>query len=257
MTGTDAVVLQARDRRLLEAIGRMRLIDLDQARRIGGFGSYQRTHDRMTRLTRAGFLRRLFLPTEAGGRKAIYLLTGRGAEAVGGTATPLRRRSSGLLVGDFFAFHQLAVNDMVVELEYAVAPRKALAPHWRTFPEPLSKTVLLTPDLYFEIEKGGQVRGMFLEADLGSEPKKVWKKKIELYLRLAVSGEFGRIFGREQFRVLVVTGSARRAVNLAELAAETTTKLFWFTTFSQVRESGFEAPIWLRPGGKELLPFFS
>lgn len=97
---------------------------------------------------------------------------------------------------------------------------------------------------------------MFLEADLGSEPKKVWKKKIEQYVRLAVSGEFRQLFGIEQFRVLVVANSERRAANLRALAATTTTKLFWFTTFSQVKESGFEAAIWLRPGGTQRQPLF-
>lgn len=251
----QAVVLQARDRRLLDEMGALRLVDHEQARRIGGFGSYQRTHDRLMRLVRAGFLRRFFLPTEAGGRKSVYCLSRLGAELAGTEFRPLKRRSGGLALGELFAFHQLRVNAFLLELRYpAKAEPNLRLLSFRTFRQPLSPSVLLTPDGYCEVETELGVKAMFLEVDLGTETRKVWQRKIAHYLHLAASGEFGRLFNRPQFRVLVVTDSQRRRDNLRRLAAQATQKIFWFATFSSLKASGLSAPVWLRPSGDEPKP---
>lgn len=258
MTGNNqAVVLQARDRHLLSELGQLRLIDLSQAQRIGGFGSYQRTHDRLTRLRGGGLLRKFFLPTAAGGRKAVYCLSPSGAELVGADSRPLKRRSSGLLIGDLFAFHQLQVNALLLELKYPVTPApeaKARLTFWKTFQQPLSKAVPLMPDGYLEVETEQGLKAMFLEVDLGTETQKVWQGKIANYLRLATSGEFSRLFARPQFRVLVVTDSERRLSNLRRLVAKATEKIFWFSTFSSLKASGPLSAVWLRPTGEDRQP---
>ncbi len=256
MTGNrPLVVLQPRDRHLLAELGRLRIVDHEQARRIGGFGSYQRTHDRLSRLARAGFLRRFFLPTEAGGKKSIYCLSRSGAETVGAELAPLKRRASGLLLGDLFAFHQLRVNSFLIELKYpAVRSESVCLISSRSFQQPLSKSVLLTPDGYFEMETRQGVKAMFLEVDLGTEKQKVWQQKIANYVRLATSGEFTRLFNRPQFRVLVITDSERRLGNLRRLVAQATDKIFWFSTFSAIKASGPLAAVWLRPTGDDPQP---
>ena len=52
------VVLQARDRKLLQELALMRVIDREQAKTIAGFGSTTRVNARLLALVRAGLLRR-------------------------------------------------------------------------------------------------------------------------------------------------------------------------------------------------------
>jgi len=60
------------------------------------------------------------------------------------------------------------------------------------------------PDGYFELETGSEIRPMFVEVDLGNEALRIWRKKMQAYLQLAVSGEFARLFQQSRFRVLVL-----------------------------------------------------
>lgn len=99
------------------------------------------------------------------------------------------------------------------------------------------------------------VRPFFVEVDLGSESLPVWRKKTDLYVRqLAASGDFQRIFGQPQFRVLVVANTDRRLAGIRATIAKTTDKIFWFTSLERIRRDGFWAPIWLRPIGDGRLP---
>ena len=90
---------------------------------------------------------------------------------------------------------------------------------------------------------------MFLEVDLGTEALPVLQKKIQLYLQLAVSGEFARIFSQPQFRVVLVLHSDRRLESVRALTAKMTDKIFWFSTFDNINRDSFWSPIWLRPTG--------
>jgi hypothetical protein len=90
---------------------------------------------------------------------------------------------------------------------------------------------------------------MFLEVDLGTEPLKVWHVKTQLYLQLAITAEFEKIFGQKRFRVLVVVSSDKRLKNVRATIAELTQKIFWFSTFDSISREGFWSPIWLRPAG--------
>src|SRR5579863_3232566 len=84
----QGTILQDRDRHLLRELAVMRVIDREQAKCVAGFGSTTRANDRLLGLTRAGLLRRFFLGTKAGGKKAIYALSPNGAKLVD---VPLRR----------------------------------------------------------------------------------------------------------------------------------------------------------------------
>src|SRR5215813_8392134 len=111
------LVLQERDRHLLRELAVMRIIDREQAKRVAGFGSTTQVNARLLLLTRAGLLRRFFLGTKSGGLKAIYSLSKAGAALV---QVPLRgpkRRNGELVVADFFAAHQLAINEIYCELK--------------------------------------------------------------------------------------------------------------------------------------------
>ena len=58
-----SVVVQPRDRRLLEELATMRVIDREQAKQAAGFTSTSRVNARLLALTGAGLLRRFFIGT--------------------------------------------------------------------------------------------------------------------------------------------------------------------------------------------------
>src|SRR6266849_8244063 len=96
------VVLQSRDRRLLEELALLRIIDREQAKIIAGFGSTTRANTRLLALTRAGFLRRFFLGTNAGGTKALYAISRQGAELAGIPHRGRRRPNDDILDAESF-----------------------------------------------------------------------------------------------------------------------------------------------------------
>jgi len=95
---------------------------------------------------------------------------------------------------------------------------------------------------------------MFLEVDLGTETSKIWRRKVEWYLKFALSGDFERMFRERRFRILIVLHSSRRLEVVRNVIAERTDKLFWFSTQDQIRSEGLLAPIWLRPNGNDRRP---
>src|SRR5439155_26320318 len=110
MTGTEGLVLQDRDRRLLQLLETMRIVDRDQAMSVAGFRSISRANVRLLRLKNAGLLQRLFVGSRAGNRKALYTLSTKGAAIAGVPLWHLNRRRIERLVVDPFIEHQLTIN---------------------------------------------------------------------------------------------------------------------------------------------------
>src|SRR5207244_3973167 len=102
---------------------------------------------------------------------------------------------------------------------------------WISFSRYLSKASPIIPDGYFELQQGSVIKPLFLEVDMGTEALRIWQKKIEGYLRFAVSGEFGKLFGPAQFKVIIVAPSQRRTEGIRKVAAKFTDKIFRFTSF--------------------------
>src|SRR3990172_1071091 len=120
-------------------------------------------------------------------------------------------------------------------------PPKAVQFHrWINFHEPISKAMPIVPDGYFECISPNGIHPMFLEVDLGTEPKRTWKKKkTTAYLQLAISGEFQHLFHHTQFRVLVVASSERSLKSIRAVVAESTEKIFRFSAFEFINREGF------------------
>jgi hypothetical protein len=131
--------------------------------------------------------------------------------------------------------------------DYSAARSQAAFSRYEGIPEANPPSIPLVPDGYFEIVHGGVVHPMFLEADLGTESSAVWKRKVDLYLKLAVSKEFEHMFDKTRLRVLVVVSSDRRMNALRRVIAQRTDKLFWFTTEDRMELDGLCGPIWMRP----------
>src|ERR1039457_2183666 len=108
----SGMVIQERDRHLLRELSLMRVIDREQAKVVAGFGSTTRANARLLALTRAGLLHRFFQGTVAGGAKALYTLSDKGARLVDVPASGPRRREDQAVVADFFIEHQLGINEL-------------------------------------------------------------------------------------------------------------------------------------------------
>lgn len=247
MTGTrrPRIILQDRDRRLLEELETMRVVDREQAKVVAGFGSTTRANTRLLALTRLGLLNRALL----GGNRAAYHLAG--TRAYGGIK--LTSKTDALL----FCEHQLAINEIYLTVRYRAVPAANVrCISWRRFIDPISKSFPLIPDAYLELADSAAVRASFLELDLGTEALPILRRKFQLYVQLATSGEFPSLFSQPQFRVLVITTTERRMENLRATAARITDKIFWFSTIPAVAREKFWHASWLRPIGNQKLTLF-
>jgi hypothetical protein len=235
---------------LLREVSVMHVIDREQAKIVAGFGSTTRVNARLLALTRTGLLRRFFVGTVAGGAKALYTLSEKGAKLVGVPESGLRRRSDEAVVADFFVHHQLAINEVYCALKYdRRTPHGITFGRWLGFSKRPTVKLGLIPDGYVELQSPSGIVSAFLEVDLGHERLRVWKDKARNYLDLAVTGKFAEEFQQPRFRVLVVTDSERRLEAIREVALKATTKIFWFATFESIRRDGIFAPIWQKAKG--------
>jgi len=246
------IVLQPRDRKLLQELALTRIIDREQAKIIAGFGSTTRVNARLLALNRAGLLRRFFLGATAGANKSLYALSRKGAELAGVQYHGPRLRNGEVLIANSFVQHQLALNQIYCALKTVNVPIPNLIfDRWITFHEPLTPDLRLIPDGYFELKTLSGVLAFFLELDLGNEGMKVWKEKVRKYLQLAISGNFQRRFTQSRFHVLVLVNSERRLTWIRKVVRASTEKIFWFTTIEAFHSEGLFAPIWFRPKGDD------
>ncbi len=253
------MVVQERDRHLLRELSVMRVIDREQAKVVAGFNSTTRANARLLALTRAGLLHRFFQGTVAGGAKALYTLSEKGARLVGVTASGPRRREDEAVVADFFIQHQLGINEVYCALKYGKkygtrTPEGVTFNRWMAFPKRPAPGLRVIPDGYVELGTTSGIVAAFLEFDLGHERLRVWRDKVRNYLDMAFTGNFEREFRQSRFRVLVVTDSLRRLDAIREVVLSATDKIFWFATLEAIRRDGIFAPIWRRPMGEAPQP---
>jgi len=256
VTGTRRIglIVQERDRHLLRELGTMRVIDREQAQVVADFHSIRRVNDRLLALTRAGVLRRIFIPNPVLGQKALYTLSPKGAALVGARLPGLPLRQSRFGASPFL-LHRLAINEFYLTVKYRPLPSPDMRlARWISFREPLTAAIPLTPDGYLEIVTGGIERAMFLEADLGTESSLVWQRKAQMYIQMALSEAFTQLFRQPQFRVLVIATTDRRLRHIRTAVAKFTDKIFWLATFDEIKQRGFWSPVWLRPTGDQRLP---
>jgi hypothetical protein len=248
------MVIQERDRQLLRELAVMRVVNREQVKIVAGFGSTTRVNTRLLALTRAGLLRRFFLGTTAGGTKALYALSAKGAQLIDAPLRGPRRRQDETLAADFFIQHQLTINEMYCALKYGALPQGVSFRRWLSFFAPIAHGLRLIPDGYVELETPSGRVAAFLEVDLGHEHGPVWKKKAENYLQFAVRGASqGESFHRP-YRVLVIAPSERRVRSIRKVVAAVTEKIFWFASLESIHAGGLFAPLWLRPTGEDRLP---
>lgn len=245
------IILQQRDVRLFKALSILRLLDRGQVSALAGFKSVTRVNSRLLKLLCAGLLRRFFFVSALGGKKAIYCLSKRGASLIGIPPNGLERPPDSFLIGDKFVAHQLAINQVYCAAVSENPSNEKPIENWEAFTKPISQSLRIIPDAYFEINTTEKRRPIFLEVDRGTEGLPVWNKKINEYLQLAASGEFERIFRRQRFAVLVVALSERRLQSIKSEIRKRTSKLFFLATLQNIRSQGFFSRIWMRPEGEQ------
>lgn len=244
-------ILTTRDRDIFRALAIARVLDGEQIKTVAKFGSVRRTNRRLLKLVQAGFLRRWFIGTSGGGQMALYGLSPQSANLIGETTQGLISwKQDALITSSQFLAHQQAVNEILLLARFGALPTSFSCKCWERPRLPLSASVPLVPDGYFEIVREGILHPMFLEMDLGTESSRVWKRKIEFYLRFATTGIADR-FDPKRLRVLLLFPSARRLESIRKVVAERTEKLFWLSTMDEVQRDGLWSPIWLRPVGDE------
>jgi hypothetical protein len=251
---TKSIILQSRDMHLLRELATMRVIDREQARIVAGFGSTTRVNTRLHALFQVGLLRRFFLGTADGGRKALYALSRKAAQLVGVPYAGRRLQTGGTLVADFFVRHQFAVNQIYCALKYGPLPPGVVFREWTAFRSPLAPEIHLIPDGYVELDTSFGILRAFLEVDLGNERAKLWKEKVRNYLQLALSRKRIEHPG-EPFRVIVITSTETQKRMIQDTIRAFTKKIFWITTFEAVNRSGFFSEIWHRPNTREARSF--
>ncbi len=258
MDGTKKppVLLQERDRRLLEELGTLRVADRELIKIAAGFGSTSRANARLLKLVNAGLLRRFFLGSGGAGRKALYALSVKGAQFAKVPLRGPRRRTGETLVADFFIEHQLEINRVYCELKFRPIPvAGVIFRRWVSFTESLSKTHKLIPDGYFELGTPNGIVSSFLEVDLGHETLKTWKEKARQYLQFAHSTEFQKTFAQPRFRVAVIANSERRLHSIRGAVASITEKFFGFASSERIRKESLFSSVWYRPRGHRSQPF--
>ena len=250
------LMVQPRDLELLRELSVMRVADREQMKVVAGFGSTTRVNTRLLALTRAGLLRRFFLGS-GGGRKALYALSAKGAQAAQVPCRGPRRRQNEMLVADYFVQHQLSINTVYCGLKFGTIPAPGVRfVSWHSFHDPVVAGLSLIPDGYVEFVTPSGIDASFIEVDLGHEGLAVWKEKARHYLQLALSGEYGRQFKQHHFRVLVLVNSERRLHSIRATVADITEKIFWFAPLGAIQGKKFFGPVWLRPVGEPHQPFF-
>jgi hypothetical protein len=231
-------------------------VDREQAKLVAGFRSTTRANTRLLTLVRAGLLHRVVVGTVRGGHKFLYSLTPRAAR-LERVRYRGRLRQHAVLAGNLFLEHQLRLNALYLDLMHRSSPQRAIrVRRWEVFDQLLSPHARVIPDAYIEIEGPQGLSPAFVEIDLGTESLHVWRKKTHAYLDLAISGEYQRLFGHPQFRVLVILPSDRRLETVRRAVNRVTQKIFWFVTFQSLEDAGFGSARWMRPTGSESYSFF-
>ncbi len=229
----QGIILTARDRHLLAELQVLRIVDREQAALFAPFTSTTRANARLLALTRARFLKRTFIGTIKGGRKALYSLPGTRR------ANPAHENAIA---------HQLAVNQLYYAFKYPPPLNPAVQfAEWHQASTILSSHAPLIPDGIVRVQSPHGQQTFCVEVDLGTEALGVWDAKIERYLQLARSGEHRAVLEADRFGVLVVVDGARRMENIRAHIRSRTDKLFWLATTENIRTHSVWAPMWLRP----------
>ena len=262
------MLLQQRDQDIVVSVYEFGFLSRQQIQRLFTFNCITRANIRLRKLFDHGYLSRRFLPTTRGASPTLYFLGPRGVNLVSertGT-NPLEiknRQKKSFERKDMFLDHDLLLNDVRIAFYRALANRPGVkldrwisssdCLHEWTMSDPGSNregTMVLRPDGYFRYFCEGRLFGCFLEVDRSTMSNGRFQSKVRLYLNYARSGLSSERYGLHFFRVLVVTETRERLLNLKSVTEQLTDKMFWFSVTNDLTSGNIFDAIWERPGKK-------
>lgn len=264
----EPMILQPRDQEIITKVYEFGFLSRDQIQRLMNFNCTIRANIRLRKLFDHGYLARRFLPAILGSSMAIYFLGPEGigliSEKIGVDPSEIQRRQKCLEQRkDLFFDHDLSVNEVRIAFYQALAnPNGLRLDRWLTPIDCLEeyslsdtklgreiKTVF-RPDGYFRYFHNDKLFGCFVEVDRSTMNHSRFQAKVKMYLGYAMSGFYQQKYGLKFFRVLVVTKTKERLLNLKADIEKFTDKIFWFTARENLQPGKAFGSIWERPGKK-------
>lgn len=277
------MVLTPRDRKILLYVYLFRMLTREQIERLlfqpeNGQDHFTKTSKvilRLKLLFQHGYLERIPLPVGQGSWawQPVYRLTNKGAEVV---AKDLGNEKKDLLywgktddrqqrtttVTSLFLTHTLRVNDVRIAVTLAAREKGYRVEKWLDEAQLKSqemkeyvpvrdengnRMVSVVPDGYFVLHLGDRRADFFLELDRATMSNSRWATRVKAYLEFVDSGQYTERYQSTSLRILTVTTTEKRLLNLKETTRKAGGEnLFWFTTLDQVLPSSvFFRPIWL------------
>lgn len=266
------MVVQPRDRNILQLVASYRLVSAEQVSRM--LSIYPtKARQRLMLMFHNGYLDREREPLGRGSfaSQPVYRITAAGRKEAGLTGADRRAKD----VGPQFIRHKLAINNVRIAITLAAAKAGYDLEEWRTEEELKSEAgrdyvtikkkhggsekVAVIADGFFVIKvPKGRARS-FLEVDQGTESGAgKWREKVLAYIQYWKSGKYEAHYKSQSFRVVTVTKSQEHLKTIKKVTeqackdadSQELTEFFLFTTMDQVSpEKVFHSPIWLA-GGK-------
>ncbi len=277
------MVLTDRDKKILRQVYLYRLMTREQIEQLLFPPDKGQDHPTKTSIVRRRlkllyqheYLERIPAPIGPGlwAWRPVYRLAGKGAEIVAGElgVSPKKLAYWGKgsdkdhrsdEVSLLFFEHALAINDVRIAVTLAAQAKGFRVEQW--FDDNLLKSqemkdyvtvkgkkqserVAIIPDAYFVLNLGERRAHFFLELDRATMSSKRWKTRVLGYKAYTESGKYQERYHTTSLRILTVTTTAERLVNLKKTTEQAGgSKVFWFTTIDQATvDKIFFSPIWL------------
>jgi hypothetical protein len=260
----EPIVLQPRDELIASLVTEFRFLSREQLQKLLDFPCTTRINIRLKKLHDHGYLSRRLLPALKGGPTVLYFLGSKGigiiSESRGTDPLTLEKERQAISKErDLFLNHQLLLNEVRISLTCALKddPKTKLERWLRerncAVEIPSSgEAKIIRPDGYFCFSFGGRLYSFFLEVDCSTMSNGRIKSKIMAYLEYAKSGQYEQDFGLKYFRVLFVTKTQARLLNLKTTIEKLTDKIFYLTTFDLLSRDPIRDRVWVRAGRSRL-----
>lgn len=268
--------LTDRDRRIIVAVYRYRVLRRNQIQRLFFRGKSKAATNRvLRRLFHNGFLLRRFplIRFGEGLSQALYLLDKKGADVVaeeeGVDRAEVNWKPHHNQVSSQFLNHYLCINDARIAVTVAAEESGYTLERWldestlkgdpdhvyiRT-PGGKRKKMAVIPDSFFTLSLEELSTSFALEVDRGTITNRRWRERIRAYLAYVRSGKYRNRYRTKSLRVLTVTTTDKRLKNLKqetkkavkETGLSGLARMFWFSRHSQVTQNPatfFSRPIW-------------
>lgn len=213
-----AFVLSPADDDILRAVFRYHYLTINQVARLLG-KSRTTVAARLKRLTDAGYLHAITVPTRQGNGPNVYALANNGLQFLGDAGLPVPKRtrlSTERQYSYLFFSHTLAVNDFLMDVELFTARHPDVTIERLYHDRDLKRMpvqvddgaggkAVVIPDGYVDLLFSNTYQACWaLELDRGTEDQRTWRKKVRLLVAYA-AGPYVQAFGTGALTICVVT----------------------------------------------------